>query len=70
MIMPLIIGITRPTGVTDTAATLIDNIFCNNLLDHSPINGLLYTNIFDYLPIFTIIPEKANTKPCPEISYY
>ena len=46
--------ITRPTRIT-TSATLIDNIFTNNLDDivHS-VRGIYVTDISDYYPIFCI----------------
>ena len=47
--------ITRPTRITSTSATFIDNIFCNILLNNNTrINGVLYTDISDHLPVITI----------------
>ena len=47
--------ITRPTRITITSATFIDNIFCYILLNNNPrVNGVLYTDIYDHLPVFTI----------------
>lgn len=46
--------INRPTRITSTSATLIDNIFCNNANDNSFVNGILYTDISDHLPVFCI----------------
>ena len=47
--------ITRPTRITSTSATFIDNIFCNILLNNNTHdNGVLYTDISDHLPVFTI----------------
>ena len=47
--------ITRPTRVTATSATLIDNIFTNYLEDigHS-IQGLFITDVSDHFPIFHV----------------
>ena len=47
--------ITRPTRVTHTSATLIDNIYSNQILDrdHS-VNGIMMTDISDHYPIFHI----------------
>ena len=47
--------ITRPTRVTHTSATLIDNIYSNQILDrdHS-VNGIIMTDISDHYPIFHI----------------
>ena len=47
--------ITRPTRVTATSATLIDNIFTNNLIYiSSSFQGLLVTDITDHYPVFHI----------------
>ena len=47
--------ITRPTRVTATSATLIDNIFTNNILDVSTsFQGLFVTDLSDHYPIFHI----------------
>ena len=45
--------VTRPTRVTDTSATLIDNVYTNNLQNlSSSFTGLLVTEITDHYPIF------------------
>ena len=47
--------ITRPTRVTATSATLIDNIFTNYLEDIShSIQGLFITDVSDHFPIFHV----------------
>ena len=47
--------ITRPTRVTATSATLIENIFTNNILDVSTsFQGLFVTDLSDHYPIFHI----------------
>ena len=53
--------INRPTRITESTATLIDNIFTNNLDDcfHSK-QGLIISNITDHYPVFTIL--KKNIK--------
>ena len=50
--------ITKPTRVTSTTATLLDNIFCN-ILPH-PSSGILVTDISDHFPIFTFFPLTQN----------
>ena len=51
----LLPNITKPTRVTKTSATLIDNIFSNNLLtSQSILTGILHTDISDHYPIFHI----------------
>ena len=44
----------KPTRVTKHTATLIDNIFCKNSIQNNSYNGILYTDISDHFPIFTI----------------
>ena len=47
--------ITRPTRLTATSATLIDNIFTNYLENSShSMQGLMVTNILDHCPIFHV----------------
>ena len=47
--------ITHPARVTATSATLIDNIFTNNILDVSTsLQGLFVTDLSDHYPIFHI----------------
>ena len=47
--------ITRPTRITQHSATLIDNIFTNNINDFEPsLNGILVTDISDHFLIFHI----------------
>ena len=47
--------ITRSTRVTQTSATLIDNIYSNQILDrdHS-LNGIMMTDVSDHNPIFHV----------------
>ena len=45
--------INKPTRITQTSSTLIDNIF-SNVIDRKFINGILYSDISDHLPIFTL----------------
>ncbi len=47
--------ITLPTRITCHTATLIDNIYINNLHARS---GLLYSNVSDHLPIFVFMNNK------------
>ena len=46
--------ISKPTRVSKHSATLINNIFCNNINDKDIINGIFYTDISDIFPIFSI----------------
>ena len=56
MFIPLI---TRPTRITAHTSTLIDNIFTNNFSSIST-SGLLFTDISDHLPVFSISCEGMN----------
>ena len=51
----------REGRVTDTTATLIDNIFTNNLNDNA-LNGILTTDISDHFSVFHI--SKAHDVIC------
>ena len=58
--MPLI---TRPTRLTNSTATLIDNIFTNDFIDiEQSMTGLFITDISDHLPIFYINEMYESTK--------
>lgn len=56
MFVPLI---SRPTRITSNTATLIDNIFSNNLENHA-FSGLFFTDISDHLPVFTVTLEEVE----------
>jgi hypothetical protein len=45
--------ITKPTRVQNNSATLIDNIFHNGI-DNRNFNGILYTDLSDHFPVFSI----------------
>ena len=45
--------IDKPTRITDHSATLIDNIFTNEL-DSKMNSGLLISDTSDHLPIFAV----------------
>ena len=58
MLVPLI---TRPTRVTANQATLIDNIFTNNMCNSGTIiQGIFVTDITDHYPIFHINHELTT----------
>jgi endonuclease/exonuclease/phosphatase family metal-dependent hydrolase len=48
--------ITKPTRITADTATLIDNIFTNNIENYidSSLNGIIFSDISDHLPIVYI----------------
>ena len=63
-IFPLI---TRPTRVCQTNATLIDNIFCNDLEFNTFFNGVFFTDISDHFPIFCIKINLCHTSSVSHI---
>ena len=59
--------INKPTRVTTNTATLIDNIFHNNLFSNETLNGICFTDISDHFPIFTInfnVNETSESSRC------
>ena len=53
----------KPTRITKSTATLIDNIFTNNLSKTEHLNGILFNDISDHLPIFTITGHELQRYP-------
>ena len=52
--------ISRPTRIAPTTATLIDNLYSNDLMgNNNHINGILYADISDHLPIF-VLTKRTN----------
>ena len=51
--------ISRPTRITTTSATLIDNIFVNKLEENYK-SALLFTDLSDHLPIFQLTSNVAK----------
>ena len=47
--------ITKPTRITHSTSTLIDNIFLNDISLINTINGILFSEISDHFPIFTVV---------------
>ena len=58
----LISCITRPTRITKTSATLIDNIFIDSKYQERFKSHILLGNISDHLPCRTIIPDRFIRK--------
>ena len=52
--------INRPTRISTDTATLIDNIFTNNISVGNNINSIFCTDISDHLPIAHIYYHKPN----------
>ena len=56
--------ISKPTRLTSATATLIDNIFTNNL-EHCMNSGIFYSDLSDHLPIFQVTHLKLDAEtPC------
>ena len=54
---------TKPTRVTNKSATLIDNIFTNNISESTKvITGILYSDISDHYPISYISQHEMGHK--------
>ena len=52
--------ISRPTRITSTTATLIDNIFLNNIEENYEC-GISFTDLSDHLPVFL---NASNLQKC------
>ena len=59
----LVPHINIPTRITSTSATLIDNIFSNNLDFTQSISRNLTVSISDHLPQFLLVPHKKVEIP-------
>ena len=58
--MSLYPKITRPSKIASHCATLIDNIFTDDIV-HNTISGPLISDISDHLPVFTIYDNDYKT---------
>ena len=54
--------ITRPTRVTHTAATLIDNLYIQNSQFEKVFSGILTVDISDHFPIFIFIGNRRTKR--------
>ena len=52
--------ITKPTRITHSSATIIDNIYVKGNNNFKMISGILTCNISDHLPIFTFTTRKKK----------
>ena len=61
--------INRPSRVTTTSRTLIDNIFTAEFFDTSLKKGIIKTSVSDHFPIFVTIsiPDNKSTKKSIDI---
>ena len=51
----------KPTRITHTSATLIDNIFCSSKLHTNSMNYIIIDDISDHLPCISVLPEASPT---------
>ena len=58
--------INKPTRITSSSATIIDNILSNRL--PSPNSGIIYSDISDHLPIFMIMPNQQTNHDSFELN--
>ena len=66
MFFPLI---TRPTRITSYNATLIDNIFTNDLV-YCYFSGLFFTDISDHLPIYCLPITQDQINNLDDSTYH
>lgn len=64
--VPLIV---KPTRISNTNATLIDNIFTNNMNNAKILSGIFYTDISDHLPVFCIIQDTLKNIAKKYVTY-
>ena len=62
MYVPLI---NRPTRVSKSTATIIDNIFTNCKHFDSAFSGIMYTDISDHFPVFVIDNLQTQNEDTP-----
>ena len=55
--------VSLPTRITDTTATLIDNIFTNNV-DCQIASGLVTVRVSDHLPVYAFIGGVGRMRGC------
>jgi hypothetical protein len=66
----LVPTITKPTRITHTSATLIDNIYIKFDSNSKVSSGIILTDISDHLPIFSFLYcTKKKTKPCESLIF-
>ena len=68
--MDLLPVITKPTRITDTSATLIDNIFISSRIQQDYHSGFIISDMSDHLPTFVKFRYvEYDIKQQMEISY-
>ena len=65
LLVGMVPTVSRPTRITHTSATLIDNFYVRiNKLDKT-LSGILYVYLSDHLPICIYMGSKTKIKPKP-----
>lgn len=64
----LIPTITKPTRVTHTSATLIDNLYVGHT-NSNIHSGIIYNRISDHFPIFCFVGKQKYTKPKEPLTF-
>ena len=58
-------AITRPSRITQTSATLIDNVFLSEILYRQFVSTLLIRDISDHLPLLVLIKQTKLMDKTP-----
>ena len=61
--------INKPTRIDGQSSTLIDNIF-SNIFDKDITSGLIFSDISDHLPIFTICKNDISIEKSAKLTMY
>ena len=62
--------ITRPTRISKSSATLIDNIFISTKLHSKHKSGVLLDDLSDHMPCYLILPDATFNKPVLNTVHY
>ena len=62
--------ITRPTRISNTCATLIDNILISSKLQGTFKSGVLTNDISDHMPCYLVLPDATTHKPIMHTVHY
>ena len=62
--------ITRPTRISNTCVTLIDNILISSKLQETFKSGVLTNDISDHMPCYLILPDATTHKPIMHTVHY
>ncbi len=62
--------ITKPTRITHSTATLIDNLYIKRRATDSLASGIITTDISDHLPVFLFLGRTSIEKKSPKVITY